>query len=127
MERKCRHQCRHPSLTSEATAHSLVPGCRATPIRLLPFFGEVGGNSGDGTAHLRCGPLIESGQAHEFLLPGMNMIDVLRRDLGFVDQGISPGDDQHDRLPVCDEAADGDGELMHGGCRGYRPADQGWG
>ena len=53
--------------------------------------GEVGGNSGDGTAHLRCGPLIERGQAHECLLVSMNMIDVLQRDLGFDDQGITPG------------------------------------
>jgi hypothetical protein len=94
----------------------------------LLFFGEVGGNSDDGTAHLWCGPLIECGQAHECLLAGMNMIDVLRRNLGFEDQGISPGDDQHDRLPPCHDAADGvDGELMHSGCGGYRPADHGWG
>ncbi len=85
---------------------------------------DVGRNAGDDAVQFRRGALVERRQPQQGLLADLQLVDILRVDLGFDLQIVGLRDDHHDGVAGGDHAAHG----MHGGLQHHavlRGADVG--
>ena len=76
---------------------------------------DVGRDARDRAVDFGRGALVEGREAQQRRLAELQLVDVLRIDLGLDGQVVGFRHDQHDRLAGGDHAADGvDGRLEHG-------------